>query len=306
MSDAAIASSRSRGRLAWRRVGARARTIFRGVISEPLVHFAIGGLLLFVAGHYYQQQTSTYKIVVTKAHIAQLERDYALQFGGPPNPPTLESLIHRDLHDEILYRQGLALHLDSDDQIVRRRVVQKMQFLMQDLHAPAEPTPVQLATYYRAHGAHYMIPARVTFSHIFFSVDRGGDAGAKARAKAVLGKLTGTTTRAPDMGDPFPDLYDFSAYEPEQVERLFGHTAFSKAAFSAPVGHWAGPFKSGYGWHLIYIDARTTAIQPSLTAVHDAVRTDYLQDAQDKTNKAAFDKLEKRFTIIRKDQEAAP
>jgi peptidyl-prolyl cis-trans isomerase C len=289
--------------LSWTR---RVREILLRVLSEPLVHFIVAGFVLFVAGSVYQNETSIYHIVVTPRHVAQLANDYALQFGGPPDPQTLEALVQRDTHDEILFRQGLALKLDQDDLIVRRRVVQKMQFLLQDLNAPPEPTDAQLLAYYKAHASHYVTPVRATFTHIYFSSDKGGDATAEARAKALLGTLSNATTRAPDRGDPFPDLYDFSAYEPEQVSRLFGKTPFTAAVYSAPVGQWFGPVRSGYGWHLLYVDARQSATQPPLSAVRDAVRTDYLQDAEDKANKTAFDELARKFTIQREDGNHAP
>ncbi len=274
----------------------RAKKIGAALLNEPLVHFVVAGALLFAAGHIYESQTSIYRIVLTSKHIAQLGNDYALQFGAQPDSQTLDALIRRDLHDEMLYRQGLALKLDQDDMIVRRRVVQKMQFLMQDLNPPAEPTSAQLQAYYDAHAAKYVAPARSTFTHIFFSADRPD---AQRRALAVLATLSDKTIRAPDRGDPFPDLYDFSAYEPEQVERLFGHTPFSEAVYSAAPGHWAGPFRSGYGWHLLYVDARQPQARPPLAAIRDRVRTDYLQDAQDAMNKKAFDDLAAKFTIVR-------
>lgn len=272
-----------------------------GLLREPLVHFVVAGAILFAAGRAYQSETSIYRIVLTQRHVAQLANDYALQFGSPPDPATLDALVRRDLHDEILFRQGVALKLDQDDQIVRRRVVQKMQFLLQDLNPPAEPSEAQLQAYYDAHAQHYVAPPRATFSHIYFSTDNGGDDKARARAEAVLRTLDNATTRAPDRGDPFPDLYDFSAYEPEQVYRLFGHTPFAEAVYAVPTGKWVGPFRSGYGWHLLYVDARQTAYRPKLSAVRDTVRADYLQDAQDKANKAAFDQIAQRFTIIHQD-----
>lgn len=278
-----------------------ARHTFGLIVREPLAHFAVAGLALFLAGSLYQSQTDQHRIVLTQAHVAELENAYALQFGDKPDGPTLDALIKRDVHDEVLYREGKALNLEQDDQIVRRRVVQKMQFLMQDLNAPAEPTDAQLQAYYDAHAAHYAQPARATFSHIYFSADNGGDDAAKARAAAVLKRLSDKTTRAPDMGDAFPDLYDFAAYEPEQVSRLFGHTPFADAVQTSPVGHWAGPFKSGYGWHLLYVDSRKAGARPPLSQVRDAVRTDYLQDAQDGANQAAFDKLAKRYHVVRQD-----
>lgn len=288
---------------------ARARSApnwVRRVASEPLAHFVIAGLALFVAGQLYQSQVNQHRIVITPAHAAQLANDYALQFGQKPDPATWDALVKRDIHDEILFRQGVALKLDQDDQIVRRRVVQKMQFLMQDLNAPAEPGDAQLQAYYNARADHYATPARTTFSHIFFSSDNGGDTAAKARAEAALRGLSNAVTRAPERGDPFPDLYDFSAYEPEQIYRLFGHTPFAEAVQTAPAGHWEGPFRSAYGWHLVYVSARQVAGRPPLAEVRDAVRTDYLDAAQEAANNMAFDKLARQYQVVRRDRTAAP
>lgn len=281
----------------------RARAYLLRLLREPLVHFIVVGALLFAAGQIYRSETSSYRIVLTQRHIEQLKHDYALQFGTAPDPRTLDALIRRDIHDEILYREGLSLKLDQDDMIVRRRVVQKMAFLLQDLHPPPEPTTAELAGYYRAHLDRYAIPPRVTFTHVYFSLD--GRADAQARARAVLAKL-GDVTRAPDRGDSFPDLYDFSSYEPEQVYRVFGHTPLAAAVYSVPLGHWAGPFRSGYGWHLIYVSVRQGPSHPPLQQVREQVRTDYLQDAQDAANARAFGELVKRYTIVRDGGQSGP
>lgn len=296
----------SRLRMTLRSWSARASRLLLGALKEPLFHFALAGLALFVAGRVYQEQTSVYRILETPAHTAQIANEYVLQYGAQPDAITLEALVRRDLHDEILFRQGLAMNLDRDDEIVRRRVVQKMQFLLQDLHPPNEPTDAQLTTFYNAHKSRYVLPAHVTFSHIYFSSDKGGSTAAQKRAEAILAKLPATTTRAPDLGDPFPDLYDFSNYDAQQAFRLFGHTPFADALFKAPVGKWSGPFRSAYGWHLIFVDSRKSEESPPLSKVRDAVRTDLLQDAQDKANHAAFADLAKQFTIVRQDRKAAP
>jgi peptidyl-prolyl cis-trans isomerase C len=215
-------------------------------------------------------------------------------------------MIRDDVHDEILFRQGLAMKLGQDDEIVRRRVVQKEQFLIQNLHAPSEPSGAELASYYTAHAAQYAGPPHATFSHIYFAVAQGGDGAAQARARTVLARLSKGTTRGPDLGDAFPDLYDFSSYGPDQVVRLFGHTPFADAVFSAPVGAWLGPVRSAYGWHLIYVDARSPAERAPLSQIRERVRGDYLRDAQDRNNMAAFDQLARRFTVVRDDRRATP
>jgi peptidyl-prolyl cis-trans isomerase C len=280
---------------------AAAGRVLRRMAAEPLVHFVAAGLVLFAMGELYHRQTSIYRIEVTPRHVQQLARGYSLQYGAAPDPQTLEALVRSDVHDEMLYRQGVALKLDRDDEIVRRRVIQKMQFLMQDLNAPAEPTQAQLQAFYAAHAARYATAPRATFSHIFFS---GADA--RARAAEMLRKLPSGLTRAPDRGDPFPDLYDFSAYEPEQVYRLFGHTAFTDAVFHGPVGRWIGPYGSAYGWHLIYVDARQAPEAPPFAAVRDAVRADYLQAAADAANRDALERVTRRFTVVRDDRKAVP
>jgi peptidyl-prolyl cis-trans isomerase C len=277
------------------------RVGLRRLLSEPLTHFAILGAILFVCGQLYAARTNTYRIEITAPHVTQLSHKYELQFGRPPDPVTLERLVRDDIHDEILFRQGLALKLEQDDEIVRRRVIQKEQFLLQNLSAPAEPTQAQLATYYAAHRDLYAAPPRVTFSHIYFAVGPGGEAATEARAKLVLGELSAGVTRGPELGDAFPDLYDFSAFEPEQVERLFGHTPLSQVVFSAPVGRWSGPFRSAYGWHLIHVDARVAGGQTPLSEIGDRVRADYLQGAGDRENAAAFNKVARRFTVVRGD-----
>jgi peptidyl-prolyl cis-trans isomerase C len=102
-----------------------------------------------------------------------------------------------------------------------------------------------------------------------------------------------------DIGDPFPDLSHFSAHDPAQVRRLFGETEISAAAFSAPLRRWVGPYRSSYGWHLLYVDRRTESARKAFAVVRDKVRTDFLLDAQARANRAAFSHLAREFTVVR-------
>jgi hypothetical protein len=286
------------------------RDLLRRLVREPLVHFVVLGAILALAAHAYQVRHDLYRIEVTPARVADLSRKYALQFGTPPDPATLGQLVRDDIHDEILFRQGQALKLDQDDEIVRRRVVQKEQFLLQNLTPPPEPTDAQLQAFYDAHPARYVAASRATFSHIYFALPQDGradgDAATEARARAALSRIPKGATRAPDLGDPFPDIYDFSAFEPEQAQRLFGKTPLADAIYTAPVGRWSGPYKSAYGWHLLYVSARGAAARQPLADIRDRVRSDDLQAAQDQANDAAFRRIARRFTVVRTDGKTAP
>jgi hypothetical protein len=270
--------------------------LWRKILREPLVHFVAAGCVLFVMGVALRGPSDTHRIVVTAQRKVQLAKRYQLQFGAEPDSATLNELVDSDIHDEMLFREGLALGLDKDDEIVRRRIIQKMRFLMEDLHAPPEPTPAQLEVYYRAHPERYILPARATFTHIYFSAARG-DSNARSRAAAALRVASSLSAR--DLGDPFPDLLDFAQYDRAQVERLFGTTDFAAAVFSTSPGKWVGPLRSAYGWHLLYVKSREEAHAQPLAAVRDKVRADYLLDWQSRSNEMAIGSLAGKFTVVR-------
>jgi peptidyl-prolyl cis-trans isomerase C len=272
----------------------RARQTLGRLIREPLVHFLIVGLVLYAAGHAYARRHDHYRIDVTAERAAQLAETYRKQYGQSPDAQMRELLIQNDIDNEILYREGLRLKLDQDDEIVRRRIIQKMQFLAQNLHAPAEPTEAQIEAFFREHVAMYARPPAVSFTHVFFTDE--------ARARRALSQLRAShPSRAPEIGDPFPDLHDFAKTGSEQVQRLFGHSPLSEAVFAVPLGQWSGPFRSGYGWHLLLVTARSALEQSPLTQVRDKVRSDFLNVAQKRQNHADFQQLRGRFTIVRSD-----
>lgn len=283
------------------------QALLRKALHEPLVHFfAIGAVIVLLGGVGNGTGEDPMRIVVTPDRVAKIVTDYEIQFGAPPSRDQLALLVDNYIDDEVLFRQGQGLGLEKGDEIVRRRVVQKMQFLSQNLTAPPEPTDAQLGAFYRAHAAQYTTPERVTFTHIYFSPDRGGDAAAKARATSVLATLNNSVIRAPDRGDAFADLYDYSSYAMAQVQNLFGHTPFAQAIFTLPTGQWSGPFRSGYGWHLVRVSAHDKAALPPLAKIRDTVRADYLQTAQDQANKQTFAALKARYTVVREDGTAKP
>ncbi len=272
------------------------------IVREPLVHFFLAGLILFVAADAYKRETNVYRIDITPERVAALELSYRQQFGAPPTPAAREALIGRFVDEEVLFREGLAMGLDRGDEIVRRRVVQKMQFLQQDLAPPREPSEQDLRNWYNSHLSQYAIPSRVSFTHIFFSPDKGGDAVAQERARAVLAQLNGSVSRAPERGDNFPDLYDYTGFGPSEAARLFGATPLAQALFIAPTGRWAGPYQSGYGWHLLFISGRRPPQTPPFDAVREQVRADRLAAGEAEDNHHAFEVLKSRFVVVRHDR----
>ena len=216
-----------------------------------------------------------------------------------------EGIVEAYIQEEALYREGKAMGLDRDDEIVRRRISQKVEFLQQDRSLPAAPSDADLARYFDAHAAAYGTPVRTTFSHLYFSTDAVGEGPARARAVHALEALKAGATA--DVGaDPFPDLNAYSNLAESEAVRLFGDSELAHRLPTAPVGQWSGPYRSGYGWHLVRVDARTPAARPALADVRDQVREDYLRAAQAKANAQALARLKTRYTVVRRDLEAKP
>lgn len=276
----------------------RSGALLRRVLREPLLHFFLIGLALFLASEWHREASDPYRIVIGPERIETLANDYRMQYGVAPTPVQLKDLVDRYADDEILFREGESLKLGEGDEIVRRRVVQKMQFLVQNLHAPAEPSEVQLRSFYQSNKARYITPERRSFTHIYFSPDKSGDAAARARALAVLATLKPGNGRAPERGDAFPDLYDYSGFGIDEATRLFGHSSFAYALFKAPIGKWSGPYRSGYGYHLLLVESDAPAALPPFANVRDRVRSDYLEAVQREQDEANFHRLKAKYTIV--------
>jgi peptidyl-prolyl cis-trans isomerase C len=278
----------------------------RRALREPLLQFFLVGLLLFVLSEHHRRDVDLYRIVVTPQRVRQLSAGYRAEFGTAPDARELAQLVDRDIDQEVLYREGVQRKLDQDDEIVRRRIVQKMQFLVRDIAVPNEPTDAQLAAYYRNHSAHYEVPASISFSHIFFSEDGGEAEPARRRAEAVLLQIPASTARAPGRGDSFPDLYDYADIGSDQARRVFGDSEIVDRLFNVPSGNWAGPFRSNYGWHLVRVYSKTPSRVPDFAEVRSRVRDDLILEQQARSSQQNFDALKARFTVVREDHGTTP
>ena len=101
----------------------------------------------------------------------------------------------------MLHREAQRLGLAEGDEIVRRRLIQKFEFLQRDSIANSNPAPAELRAYYDAHPEQFSAAERATFTQVYFSADRGGDARALQRAREARESFTRGEAPA---GDDFP------------------------------------------------------------------------------------------------------
>lgn len=269
-------------------------------IKEPLLHFLIIGAVIFVVFSIVNKDeidASGNKIVVSSAEIGRLSDSWSKKMNRPPTGTELQGLIEAFIKEEVYYREALALGLDQNDTILRRRLMQKMEFLSNDLAELNQPDESALNKYFVDNQEKYKLPARASFTHIYFSLDKRG-AKVVENAKSVLSGLN--ALRAPELGDSFMMQYDFVQETSFEVDRLFGK-GFAEELFTLETNTWQGPIESGYGLHLVRISEKIDARLPELVLVIEKVRTDLMFELRQKTNKDIYERFKERYEIVVED-----
>ena len=280
-------------------VQARGLGVVRALLHEPLLHFLVAGGLLFGIAEGIEHYRSQYRIVVSAEDRTRIAETYRQQYGSLPGDRELDTLLHNFVKEEILYREALALGLERGDEIVRRRLAQKITFLQQDLGLLETPTEDELRRYYAAHRDRYTERPRRSLTQIYFSPDAGGDDVARTRAERALPSvLHRRVARAPELGDAFPGSIDLVDVDQDIADRLFGRNELNKAIFTAPIGDWAGPFRSGYGWHLIRVTSERPGRELPFGEVRERVEQNYLDSRRGEVNQAAFDELARKYQVV--------
>ncbi len=264
------------------------------LLREPLLHFLAIGALLFainaaVNGHGASDASA---IVVDQAQANALAVRFERTWQRPPTQDELRQTIDAWVDDEMLYREGLSAGLDREDEVVRRRVAQRMVSLNEGMVA-AVPQEAELQAWMRTHPAAYRTAPRYTLHQVYFDPGRHGAqlTGEMQAARALLSQDDRTS---PGDATLLPSSVD--AMAAEDLAAVFG-TAFVHALDRAPLGEWSGPIASGFGMHLVRVDARTPARMPALAEVRDDVERDWLRDRTQRANRAYLAALRRHYTV---------
>lgn len=270
-------------------------------LKEPLVRFLIIGAVIFAVNAWVNTSDNNAQpsIEITASDIDRLRTLWQRKWQRPPTSDELHGLVDAEIREEILYREALAMGLDEDDTIVRRRMAQKLEFLTEDLMALNEPTEEEVTKYFLENADKYREPAKLSFTHIYFSSDRRG-VNAEADAQQALLNLSalgGSPIEAGrDLGDRFMLDSSYDQFSVNDIARWFGRN-FADAIEKLPQGRWQGPIVSGYGIHLVYVTNHIPGRLPDLGEVSDAVLRDYQQQKRDEANVAFYARLKQRYHI---------
>ena len=265
---------------------------------SPLVVFLLLGTGVFAVDRWLDDAGAADRVVtVTEEQLGAISERWAAQWGRPPTERELEGLIGEAVREEILYREAQRRGLDQGDPIIRRRLAQKMAFLLEDSEEPlaTEAAAADIETYYADHAERYREPRRTTFRHVFLireqRANRERDAAALLREVRAAGG-----DRWRQLGDPFVLLREYAGRTDQEIAELFGG-GFAAALPALAAGAWQGPVESAHGVHLVQVIGRIEPRLPALDEVRDRVAEDLLESRRRERNEAALQALRERYEI---------
>jgi hypothetical protein len=262
------------------------------LIREPLLHFLLLGAALFALYGWLNREgfNPRNEIVVSQGQVSNLRSQFERLWQRAPTQQELQGLIDNWVREEIFYREGLAMGLDRDDPVVRRRLQQKVEFIL-DSAEPAAPTTAELQRWLDEHVAEYQIEPSYSLRQVYFDPVRHGQQLDSVIAAAQRSLAAGKTV----AGDStmLPDRVSGGATE---IARTFG-SEFARDLRSLPVGTWQGPIASGLGWHLVQVTSRDEERTPRLDEVRVAVERDLMVARAKEADTAFYDRLRANYRV---------
>jgi peptidyl-prolyl cis-trans isomerase C len=265
-------------------------------LREPLLHFVLIGLLLFGVYAYTNRGRigieSPRQIVLSLDELRTMTAYFESQWHRPPTPQEFQAMVEDKIKEEVLYREGLAMGLDKDDTIVKRRMAQKVQFLAEDVAAAHEPSTAELK-------AKFALPSRYSFRHIYFSPDKRGK-NAYNDAAQTLARIAGQPEDSPlipSVADRFMFQDYYGDRTPSAIAKEFG-PQFAVALEKLNPGSWQGPIESGYGWHLVFVDTVIPGRIPAFEEVESEVKTAWLGEQKALAWDKAYKEMRTKYTVF--------
>jgi hypothetical protein len=279
---------------------------------------AIGAALLALRGWRDPASLAALRptIEIGPGALGRLREAWREEHGKSPGPAAEKTLIRDAIDEEILHREALArgydrldasvrerlarlasfvgeddgggrdalaeeaqrLGLERSDVVVRRHLVEMMRLTAARVAPEDLPSTDALAAWYARHADDFAESARIHLVHVYFALDaRGAAAGTQAAALLAELRRTGAGPEAAaGRGDPFIRGTEVEG-SPVDVARVFG-AGFARALDAAPVGSWAGPLRSPYGIHLVFVGAREARRVPDLDVVRGRVLHAWLRE----------------------------
>jgi len=272
------------------------------LLREPLLHFVlIGAAIYLLYGAFAEPlpEADDKTIVVTAGEIEWMQTSWQKRWNRPPTDKELDGLVQQFIRETVLYREALTMGLNQHDQVIRRRLAQKLEFLAKDLVSLTPPTDEELQVYFDRHRDRYQVPTLYTFTQVFIDPDKRGDA-TLGDAAAIKDKLIAEGDAIENPG-ALGDDFMLQNYYPEkdrlEIQKSFG-SGFTESLTGLSPGQWHGPVLSGYGTHLVYVHSVIEPPAPVFADVAERVTQDWRMERSEELNEQFYTTLRDTYTVV--------
>lgn len=277
------------------------------LLKQPILHFLVLGSLLYLLTESATTGWSDERqILVDRSALITFMQYRSQQFDADRFDRKLDQLSEAErqllisdyVREEALHRAALAQGLDKTDYVIKQRLVQKMEYLAHGTE-DAMVAEADLAAYYAANQSRYLIPATVTFTHVYLNPDLH-----EGQLQQLAGRLLNQLNSKPVHPADAVSTGDHFIYHRNYVERseafIAGHFGedFANAVFEMPLAQWSGPLESVYGLHLVFVSTKTDIQQPPLEAVQARVIRDAQADALRRRTDQAIARLVEEYDVV--------
>jgi len=265
---------------------------------EPLVHFLLIGAALFLFYDLTREQGSEApnRIVVNSGQVEQLAANFKRTWMRPATEAELAALVENHVREEVFYREALAMGLDQNDPLVRRRMRMKLEFILEDLSSQ-EVTDEVLTTFLQQHPNKFRTQAQVSFQQVYLNPDKREDLATDAeKLLASLNSGAAPESQAELWGDPTMLPSEYSLATQSEIARSFGER-FAQDVVKLIPGDWTGPVYSAYGGHLLKVSERVEARQPELAEIRAVVEREYLVQRRKEQKNLAYQTLREGYQV---------
>ena len=275
---------------------------FARLFTEPLIQFLIIGAAIYGAYAMFATPEEDFRdtlVHVDSNRINAFISEWESRWNRPPTREEIDGLIQSYIKEDVLYRQAVAMGLNEDDPITRRRMAQKLEFLTSDLAMMVQPAEGALEQYFADNSEAYRAPDLMTFSQVFFDPDSRGNSTLKDAAEALLElQAAGVPTEeSMQVGDGFMLQSDFVSVTATEAARQMG-TGFVEAVVQLEPGSWHGPVLSGYGVHLVYMYSYEKSPPAVFEDVQAAVLENWQFEQREQFNADFLENLKTRYEIV--------
>ena len=281
-------------------------------LKQPLLHFAALGAAIFLLSQWFGADgaaTEMRSILVDDQALREFVQYRSRSYDAATAAKTLERLSPTELEDviddlireEALHRQAKALNLGANDYVIRRRLVQKMEFIAEGSAALVELQEGDAERHYQQNPDDYYIEPTITFAHVYFDRQRRGAKAARALAvekRDELNQQGAPLAAATRHGDRFPYHVNYVERTPEFVSSHFGE-AMAKQLFAelAEAGRWRGPFESDYGFHVVLVADNSPGRLPEFAEVVEQATRDARRRLTREYREAALQAVIDRYDV---------